>query len=54
MKDTIILVLILPRYMFCHEKNAQNVVTYAQNVNSSETLHNNHEIFIGSSKHQKQ
>ena len=27
MKDTIILVLILPKYMFYHEKDAQTVVT---------------------------
>ena len=53
MKDTIILVLILQRY----EKDAQNVVTgwFATKIcskwcNSSETLHNDREIFIGSSK----
>ena len=44
---------------FCHEKDAQNVVTgwfftkkWSKWRNSSETLHNEREIFIGSSKHQ--
>ena len=42
---------------FCHEKDAQNVVTgwfftkkWSNDITQSETLHNNLEIFIGSSK----
>ena len=47
--------------LFCHEKDAQNVVTgwFTTKIcskwgKSSETLHNDSVIFIGSSKHQKQ
>ena len=46
--------------MFCHEKDGHNVVTgwfttkiCSKCCNLSETLHNDHEIFIGSSKHKK-
>ena len=44
--------------MFYHEKDAQNVVTgwfftkYGQNDIAQVKHHNDHEIFIGSSKHQ--
>ena len=53
MKDTIILVLILPNTMFRHEKDAQNVLIgwFTMKICSkfcdySKTLHNDNEIFI--------